>query len=192
MGFVPFVSLSDKIYDKDENLGLLPSPCDDNVVEEGEGEWSDADLGLLKKQVLKHPVGKPRRWEIIAESFRGNHNLDSVIRMGKALGERKAAEDSYSQFLKNRKPLDWRIEEEQGNANAGVEPVDDGGIGKESSWTSGEDIALLNALKAFPKEASMRWEKIAAAVPGKSKAACVKRVGELKKGFRNAKANSEA
>lgn len=61
----------------------------------------------------------------------------------------------------------------------------------ESGWSSGEDIALLNALKAFPKDVSMRWEKVAAAVPGKSKAACMKRVTELKKGFRSAKAAAE-
>ncbi|KAG5395221.1 hypothetical protein IGI04_025184 [Brassica rapa subsp. trilocularis] len=59
------------------------------------------------------------------------------------------------------------------------------------TWSNGEDIALLNALKAFPKEAAMRWEKVAAAVPGKkSKAACMKRVTELKKGFRSSKSGA--
>jgi hypothetical protein len=63
-----------------------------------------------------------------------------------------------------------------------------GGLG----WTTGEDIALLNALKVFSKDVAMRWEKIAAAVPGKSKAACMKRVTELKKDFRSSKAGSES
>jgi hypothetical protein len=56
-------------------------------------------------------------------------------------------------------------------------------------WSSGDDLALLNALKAFPKDVSMRWEKIAAAVPGKSKAGCMRRVSELKKDFRSMKAS---
>ncbi|KAH0869176.1 hypothetical protein HID58_076198 [Brassica napus] len=62
--------------------------------------------------------------------------------------------------------------------------------GDDETWSNGEDIALLNALKAFPKEAAMRWEKVAAAVPGKSKAACMKRVTELKKGFRSSKSGA--
>ena len=48
---------------------------------------------------------------------------------------------------------------------------------------------LINALKAFPKDVPMRWEKIAAAVPGKSKACCMKRVAELKRDFRSSKAS---
>ena len=62
--------------------------------------------------------------------------------------------------------------------------------GEGSGWSTGEDLALLNALKAFPKDAPMRWEKVAAAVPGKTKAACLKRVNELKKDFRSSKASA--
>lgn len=148
-----------------------------------ERDWTDEDVDLLKKQILKHPVGKARRWEIIGEAFKGKHKVESVIKMAKALGEKRVATgDSYAQFLKNRKPTvdsSKRIEEE--------EFVVENGVGL--SWNSGEDIALLNALKAFPKDTSMRWEKIAAAVPGRSKAACVKRLGELKKDFRSTKAS---
>ncbi|KAA0038532.1 dnaJ-like protein subfamily C member 2 [Cucumis melo var. makuwa] len=148
-----------------------------------EAEWDDAELGFLKKQLAKHPVGKPRRWEIIAEAFGGRHKVENVIKMAKEMGEKKLGdEDSYAQFLKNRKPMDKRIENV--NEEAPTAAVAGG-------WSSGEDIALLNALKAFPKDSAMRWEKIAAAVPGKTKAACMKRVGELKRDFRNSKAGNE-
>ncbi|ONK56063.1 uncharacterized protein A4U43_C10F3760 [Asparagus officinalis] len=145
--------------------------------EEEELEWTDEDLQILKKQILKHPVGEPRRWEKISEAFGRRHGLESVIKMGKSMAERKPEEkDSFAKFLKQRKPLDKRVE--------GVDAeVKEGG-----KWSSGEDIALLNALKAFPKEVAMRWEKVAAAVPGRSKAECVKRVAELKKDFRSSKA----
>ncbi|KAE9610244.1 hypothetical protein Lal_00006109 [Lupinus albus] len=150
------------------------------VVEE-EKEWREEDVAILKKQLLKNPVGKPRRWEVIAEAFGGRHKAESVIKKAKELSEKKIDDsDSYAEFLKNRKVTDKRVE------NNAVGDGED--VKGESEWSSGEDIALLNALKAFPKEASMRWEKIAAAIPGKSKAACVKRVAELKKGFRTAKA----
>lgn len=150
-----------------------------------EAEWDEGELGFLKKQLAKHPVGKPRRWEIIAEAFGGRHKVESVIKMAKEMGEKKLGdEDSYAQFLKKRKPVDKRIE------NVDEERVGGAGVTADG-WNSVEDIALLNALKAFPKEAPMRWEKIAAALPGKTKAACIKRVGDLKRDFRNSKAAND-
>ncbi|CAN1123681.1 Transcription factor MAMYB [Linum perenne] len=128
--------------------------------------------------MAKNPVGKPRRWEVIAEAFNGRHKMDSVIKAAKEMGGKKSDDgDSYAKFLKNRKPVDTRVDEA-----AEVDGAENG------STSSGEDIALLNALKVFPKDVAMRWEKVAAAVPGKSKAACMKRVSELKKGFRSSKA----
>lgn len=140
-----------------------------------EADWTDLDLDLLKKQISKHPAGEPGRWERIQEAFQGRHGVESVIRMAKSLAERRPGDsDSYQRFLKQRKPVDRRVEEEEAISGG---------------WSSGEDLALLNALKAFPKDAAMRWEKVAAAVPGKSKAECVKRIAELKKDFRNSKAS---
>lgn len=105
--------------------------------------------------------------------------MESVIKMGKSMAERRPDDkDSFAQFLKQRKPLDKRVED-----------VADGEAKESAGWSSGEDIALLNALKAFPKDVAMRWEKVAAAVPGRSKGECMKRVGELKRDFRSSKAS---
>uniref|UniRef100_A0A5B6YYX4 Myb-like domain-containing protein n=1 Tax=Davidia involucrata TaxID=16924 RepID=A0A5B6YYX4_DAVIN len=166
----------------------------ESVIEEEEGEWSEEDVELLKKQMVKHPVGKPRRWEVIAEAFRGRHGVESVIKKAKSMGEKKMSDgDSFARFLKDRKPVDKRIEAESEGIGGGVMENDE--LKRENdgmNWSAGEDIALLNALKAFPKDVSMRWEKIAAAVPGKSKSVCMKRVAELKRGFRSSKASAEA
>ncbi|XP_047163853.1 transcription factor MAMYB [Vigna umbellata] len=155
------------------------------VVEEK--DWNEEDVEVLKKQLVKNPVGKPGRWEAIAAAFGGRHGVESVIKTAKELGEKKVDDsDSYALFLKNRKALDKRVVEENGGEDSvTVDKV------VENGWSSGEDIALLNALKVFPKDVSMRWEKVAAAVPGRSKAACMRRFTELKKGFRNAKAAAE-
>ncbi|KAK9130427.1 hypothetical protein Sjap_010914 [Stephania japonica] len=148
-----------------------------------EKQWTDQDHDLLKKQMQRHPVGEPKRWELVAEAFRGRHKVDTVIRMGKSMAERRPGDgDSFSQFLKQRKPLDDRV------VVANQSNDDE----KPSGWSAAEDLALLNALKAFPKEVSMRWEKIAAAVPGRSKAACVKRVAQLKKDFRSSKGSTDS
>lgn len=156
-----------------------------------ESEWTDGDLDVLKKQMVKNPVGMPGRWEVISEVFNGRHCVDSVIKTAKSLGERKVSDsDSFDRFLKNRKPVDKRVEDEIENANAGFRSNGEVSNEKEKSWSSGEDIALLNALKAFPKDVAMRWEKITAAVPGKTKAACMNRVAELKRDFRSSKVPS--
>ncbi|KAM3397086.1 transcription factor MAMYB [Capsicum galapagoense] len=151
----------------------------------GEGLWSEGDEELLRKVMGKNPVGKPGRWEAIAEGFNGRYKVESVIKKAKELGEKKVSdEDSYQRFLKDRKAVDKRVEEggnERDFANVEVKKV------VENGWSSGEDLALLNALKTFPKEVAMRWEKVAAAVPGRSKAACMKRMAVLKKDFRSSK-----
>ncbi|KAJ0262725.1 Transcription factor MAMYB [Hirschfeldia incana] len=146
-------------------------------------EWSGEEIEILKKQLVKHPAGKPGRWEAVAAAFGGKYKTENVIKKAKEIGEKKVYEsDDYAQFLKNRKASSDhpRLAEEE----------DDAEKNDDETWSNGEDIALLNALKAFPKEAAMRWEKVAAAVPGKSKAACMKRVTELKKGFRSSKSGA--
>ncbi|XP_026377416.1 transcription factor MAMYB-like [Papaver somniferum] len=144
-----------------EKLKMNTNNTTDVVYEEK--EWVEEDFEMLKKQILKHPVGEPKRWELITEAFQGRHGLESVIKMGKSLSERKVGNgDSFSQFLKQRKPLDKRLVEE---SNGDFELINDDKK-ENSNWTSAEDVALLNALKAFPKDVATRWEKIAVAVPG--------------------------
>lgn len=159
-----------------------------------EKDWTEEEYELLKKQLTKHPVGTPQRWELITEAFQGRHGLDSVVKTAKSLSTKRVVGDSFAQFLKQRKPFDKRLEAQVEASNVElpgsvVVPEDDASQkkGGDSNWSSGEDLALLNALKAFPKDSSMRWEKIAAAVPGRSKAGCMKRMAELKRDFRNSK-----
>uniref|UniRef100_J3MQK2 Myb-like domain-containing protein n=1 Tax=Oryza brachyantha TaxID=4533 RepID=J3MQK2_ORYBR len=151
------------------------------------GEWTDQEMDILRRQMVKHPAGEPQRWEKIAAAFGGRRTPESVIRAAKSGGGAAAASGgSFDQFLRKRKPLDPRAEAADASGNAG------GGESGDGSWFAGDDRALLNALKEFPKETAMRWEKVAAAVPGKTKAACMKRVTELKRDFRSSKAASEA
>ncbi|KAL6840768.1 hypothetical protein ACP4OV_029294 [Aristida adscensionis] len=155
--------------------------------EEDAGEWTDQEMELLRRQMVKHPAGEPQRWEKIAAAFGGRRTPESVIRAAKSGSAAAAATGgSFEQFLRKRKPLDPRAEAADAGGNAG------GAEGGDGGWSAGDDRALLNALKEFPKETSMRWEKVAAAVPGKTKAACMKRVTELKRDFRSSKTAAEA
>lgn len=149
-------------------------------------EWTSEDFEILKRQVLKHPAGAPGRWERVTQAFKGRHGVESVIRAAKSLAERRPpGDDSFAQFLKQRKPLDKRTD--AANEDYSINGSGDDSKVGNGGWSSGEDIALLNALKVFPKDAPMRWEKVAAAVPGKSKTECMKRVAELKRDFRSSK-----
>lgn len=60
-------------------------------------------------------------------------------------------------------------------------------INEQDSWSAVQERALIQALKTFPKETPQRWERVATAVPGKSKVQCMKKFTELKDKFRNKK-----
>ncbi|KAL5220767.1 hypothetical protein ABZP36_025480 [Zizania latifolia] len=165
--------------------GRTTAVSDGAEMVEDVGEWTDQEMDILRRQMVKHPAGEPQRWEKIAAAFGGRRTPESVIRAAKSGGAASAG-GSFDQFLRKRKPLDPRAEVAVAGGNAG------GGESVDGSWSAGDDRALLNALKEFPKDTSMRWEKVAAAVPGKTKAACMKRVTELKRDFRSSKAASDA
>lgn len=151
-----------------------------------EKEWTGEEIELLRKQLVKHPRGTLQRWDVVAEVFADSHPTEDVIKMSKLLGEKKFTDgDSYAKFLAQRKggektidsPLSQRWEGDQAN----------GSNGASSDWTEAEDKALVSALKTFPKDTLKRWDKVADAVPGRSKAQCFKRFSELKESFRNSK-----
>uniref|UniRef100_A0A2P2KCS3 Uncharacterized protein MANES_15G172900 n=1 Tax=Rhizophora mucronata TaxID=61149 RepID=A0A2P2KCS3_RHIMU len=58
---------------------------------------------------------------------------------------------------------------------------------EQDLWTAVQERALVQALKTFPKETSQRWERVAAAVPGKSVNQCKKKFALLKENFRSKK-----
>ncbi|GFP98835.1 hypothetical protein PHJA_002027400, partial [Phtheirospermum japonicum] len=123
--------------------------------EEGKSEWSGIDKDLLRKLMIKHPMGMPGRWDAIAEGFKGKHKEETIITRAKEMGSRKGSDrDSYEKFLKARKPVDKQavLDEGEGEMNGEIGILDQ----SESEWSAAEDLALLNALKAFPKKVVMR------------------------------------
>ncbi|KAL3695751.1 hypothetical protein R1sor_009827 [Riccia sorocarpa] len=165
-----------------------------------ESGFTYAEFVLLKKLLIKHPRGTLKRWDVIAEAMGGRHSADSVVRMSKALAERKISDqDSYAKFLAQRKTSDVSIASplsHRSEFEGGAELEEDNNVSSESDalkgqWTEGEDKALVKALKTFPKDTPMRWDKVALAVPSKSKAQCFRRFAELRKSFRSSKADGD-
>lgn len=58
---------------------------------------------------------------------------------------------------------------------------------EQDVWSAVQEKALVQALKTFPKETNQRWERVAAAVPGKTVNQCKKKFTSLKESFRNKK-----
>ncbi|MQL70211.1 hypothetical protein Taro_002530 [Colocasia esculenta] len=94
VGFVP--PTEKKIEQRNGVAANLRDGTEKGEVEER--EWNDEDFEILKKQIAKHPVGTPKRWEQIAEAF------------GEGTEKRPGAEDSFTQFLRQRKMIDKRAE----------------------------------------------------------------------------------
>jgi len=88
--------------------------------------------------------------------------------------------DDFQNFLAARKGTGEVVAE--GGASTRETAFSD--VVLAEGWTEAQDLALLGAMKANPKSAGgdekARWLAIAAAVPGKAAAACVKRVAQLK------------
>ncbi|KAI3815129.1 hypothetical protein L1987_14785 [Smallanthus sonchifolius] len=65
----------------------MADPVNDNeVIVVEETYWTVGDLELLKKQMVKNPLGMPRRWEAVAEAFSRRHKVESVVKMANSMG----------------------------------------------------------------------------------------------------------
>ncbi|GJT24795.1 hypothetical protein Tco_0894732, partial [Tanacetum coccineum] len=123
---------------------------DKNAVFTEEKEWSDGDLELLKKQMVKNPVGMPGRWEAVAEVFNGRHKVENVVKMAKSMGDKRMGGgdgDSLSWFLKDRKAIDKRVDEVIESEMEENKVVGNGG-GGGGSWSSSEDIVRVDTGRA--------------------------------------------
>ena len=72
-------------------------------------------------------------------------------------------------------------------ASNGKPPASPAEEEQQPAWSKTQELALVSAMKKYPKEAADRWGQIAAAVPGKNKAECYTRYQELRKTFKKTK-----
>ncbi|KAH7421405.1 hypothetical protein KP509_13G055700 [Ceratopteris richardii] len=56
-------------------------------------------------------------------------------------------------------------------------------------WSEVQEASLIKALKMFPKETPQRWDRVATAVTGKTKAQCFRKFAELRENFRSKKSS---
>nr|XP_003469904.2 dnaJ homolog subfamily C member 2 [Cavia porcellus] len=146
--------------------------------------WPEDDLQLLIKAVNLFPAGTNSRWEVIA-NYMNIHSSSGVKRTAKdVIGKAKSLQklDPHQKDDINRKAFDKFRKEH------GVVPQADTATPSErfegpctdfTPWTTEEQKLLEQALKTYPVNTPERWEKIAEAVPGRTKKDCMKRYKEL-------------
>ncbi|NXW07224.1 DNJC2 protein, partial [Fregetta grallaria] len=120
----------------------------------GSKNWPEDDLQLLIKAVNLFPAGTNSRY------FSDPHQKDDI---------NKKAFDKFKKEHGVVPQMDSAAPSERFEGS----PLD------SSPWTTEEQKLLEQALKTYPVNTPERWEKIAAAVPGRSKKDCMKRYKEL-------------
>ncbi|XP_004639319.1 dnaJ homolog subfamily C member 2 [Octodon degus] len=146
--------------------------------------WSEDDLQLLIKAVNLFPAGTNSRWEVIA-NYMNIHSSSDVKRTAKdVIGKAKSLQklDPHQKDDINRKAFD-KFRKEHGVVpqadNATPSERFEGPCTDFTPWTTEEQKLLEQALKTYPVNTPERWEKIAEAVPGRTKKDCMKRYKEL-------------
>uniref|UniRef100_A0A3P8Z7F9 DnaJ homolog subfamily C member 2 n=1 Tax=Esox lucius TaxID=8010 RepID=A0A3P8Z7F9_ESOLU len=153
--------------------------------------WNEEELQLLIKAVNLFPAGTNARWEVIA-NYMNLHSSSGIKRTAKdVINKAKNLQklDPHQKDEINKKAFEKFKKE-----HAAVPPTVDNAVPSERFdgdplWHSpcsfltvaalGEQKLLEQALKTYPVSTTERWEKIAAAVPGRTKKDCMKRYKEL-------------
>ena len=142
--------------------------------------WSEDDLQLLIKAVNLFPAGTNSRWEVIA-NYMNIHSSSGVKRTAKdVIGKAKSLQklDPHQKDDINKKAFD-KFKKEHGVVpqadNATPSERFEGPCTDFTPWTTEEQKLLEQALKTYPVNTPERWEKIAEAVPGRTKKDCMKR-----------------
>ncbi|KAK4769065.1 hypothetical protein SAY86_027215 [Trapa natans] len=179
-------------------------------TEKKEKPWGKEEIEMLRKGMQKYPKGTSRRWEVISEYMGTGRTVEEILKATKTvLLQKPDSAKAFDSFLEKRKPtqtivspLTTREEVEARLAAVSVPETAAAKVvgslessGSESSfsgsdqdtWSTVQERALIQALKTFPKETNQRWERVAAAVPGKTVNQCRKKFVLLKENFRNKK-----
>ncbi|XP_071740789.1 uncharacterized protein [Rutidosis leptorrhynchoides] len=201
---------------QNESVKVKVNGIDSNSkYEKKEKPWGKEEIELLRKGIVKYPKGTSRRWEVISDYIGTKRTVEEILKATKTvLLQKPDSAKAFDSFLEKRKkptvsissPLTTReevvgvsfestpttqpnvvparTEVVQPEADK-VEPV--GSSSDQDVWSGVQEKALVQALKTFSKETNQRWERVAAAVPGKTVKQCKKKFVLLKEKFRSEK-----
>ncbi|XP_070558793.1 dnaJ homolog subfamily C member 2-like [Ptychodera flava] len=157
-------------------------------------QWSDEDLQLLIKAVNLFPAGTVSRWEVTA-NFINQHSTSGVRRNAKDVINKaknlqkldpslkddanKKAFDKFEQSkTKKDTSADVAVPSQRFNGGAGAASASETQA-EQKPWTGEEQKALEQGIKTFGANTPDRWDRIAEAVPTRTKKECMKRYKDL-------------
>nr|CAD2150694.1 unnamed protein product [Meloidogyne enterolobii] len=160
--------------------------------------WTHTELQLLVKAVNLFPPGTQERWKQVSgyineHSGEGNKRSEKdVIKQVKQLKSGQLPPSNNSSTV----PVNKNIQQQQtttdipiNNTNNSQNNEQQNNINKntEDEWNAEQQRQFEKALKEIPSSDAERWDKIAAAVDGKTKKQCVRRYKKLAEMVKNAK-----
>lgn len=163
------------------NVNGLSSDQDSSGTDQD--SWSVIQERALVQALKTFPKDTNQRWERVAASVPGK----TVPQCKKKITLMKESFRSNTNTSEESKDSSTQNEELK-NSATDSETVD--GVSSTSDvdvWSDVQEKALIQALKTFPKDTNQRWERVAAAVPGKTVNHCKKKFASLKENFRNKK-----
>lgn len=162
----------------------------------GKGDWSRAEWDQLRKLLVKFPRGTPQRWEAVARGLGTKRSTEEVSAVAKFMAE-CTDKDPFAAFQTQAQAASSAAASSATVAAAAAVPTTAPASGKldtqagaakggagSGTWTAAQERALLLAVKEFPKDTPQRWDRVAEAVPGRSKAECFRRFSELRDIFK--------
>merc|ERR1712083_1044171 len=192
-----FISEMNKLNNKMEEDRIEEAQMTNKSSSEGGiksgTEWSTEELQLMIKAVKLFPAGTVNRWEVCAEFITQHNNsaprtAKDVIAKAKEMQSGNFAMSSLKEEVnkmayenlqkgQNKKVLEVAAKESEASQRTET-PAEMMGI-NNAPWSPDEQKLLEQALKTFPASTPERWDRIAEAVPNRSKKDCMKRYKEL-------------
>lgn len=159
----------------------------------GTGRSVDEILKAMKTVLLQKPdsnkafdsfLEKRKPASTIASPLSTREEVDGVVVPSPENSKVEKKETDQDSSPNKSVAGDQSPNNDSGNtANGGVESSSS----DQDAWSAVQERALVQALKTFPKETAQRWERVAAAVPGKTMNQCKKKFASLKESFRSKK-----
>ncbi|XP_002412691.4 dnaJ homolog subfamily C member 1 [Ixodes scapularis] len=156
--------------------------------------WSEDDTVALIRAMKKYPTGTVERWQKIADLL--NRTADEVILVMKQLKKSNltanivphaqgvTAHDYESVTAFDQAPTIRLLAD---SADGGAQPLQ-----KADDWSQAQQKCMEAALQRFPKGTEDRWDRIAEAVPGKSREDCMLRFKFLVEALRRRKVEEKS
>lgn len=161
---------------------------DDGAISD---DWTEDQTQLLIKAVNLFPAGTASRWKVIAD-YVNMHAKTGTLRDSKHVIKKvktlQKLDPAVKQEVNRNAFAKFDKDRSQGKATSSTESdptvrydanKSTEGAQQTSAWTSEEQRLLEKALRTYPANTPERWERIAEAVPGRTKKECMKRYKDL-------------